>query len=51
MLAKYNTESKESSENLLSSSDEDLVKNERLGKMDKGKENVSRPPSKKYKEI
>ena len=51
MPAKYNTEFKKSSENLSSSSDEDLAKNERLGKIDKGKEeNVSRLPGKKYKE-
>ena len=52
MPAKYNTEFKKSSENLSSSSDEDLAKNERLGKIDKGKEeNVSRLPGKKYEEI
>ena len=50
ILAKYNTKSKELLENLLSSSNEDLAKIEYLGKIDKRKENISHPPSKKYKE-
>ena len=37
-------------ENLLLSSIEDLVKNKRLEKIDKEKENISRPLGKKYKE-
>ena len=46
MPAKTNTEYKEYLENLLASSEEDLVKNERLGKMNKkgkDKEDVSHP--------
>ena len=44
------TKSMELLENLLLSSNEDLAKNERLRKINKGKENISYPPGKKYKE-
>ena len=48
-ISKSNIENKEVLENLSSLSNEDSAKNKYLRKIDKGKENISRLPSKKYK--